>query len=114
MLGKKIYLQPAATVLNAVNDLIEIQKASITFTDTPNGRIFFTIEMYGFKKELRFTIMDVGKNRCQTQIEASGEVKDREKLIRREFALLESMLTDVTRIEIEDMAGGQAAAPAND
>ena len=98
--GKKIYLQPVVTLISAVNDLIEIQKGRITFSDTPNGKIHFLVKMYAFKWELRFSVKDIGLNRCQVELKISGEQSGHEKLINREFALLDSMLISLAEIEL--------------
>lgn len=99
MKGEKIYLQPTGTVLDAVNDIVELQNGRLTFSDTPHGKIYFVVSMYVFEWELRFTVTDIGGNRSQVQIEIEGEARDGESLIHREFALLDSML--VTRAKIE-------------
>lgn len=99
MKGEKIYLQPMGTVLDAVNDIVELQNGRLTFSDTPRGKIYFAVKMYVFEWELRFTVTDIGGNRSQVQIEIEGEARDGESLIHREFALLDSML--VTRAKIE-------------
>jgi len=99
MEGAKIYLQPKATVLNAVSDLAELQKGTLTFSDNERGIIHFAIEMYAFRWELGFTVTDIGKNRSRVAIGAYGEKRARENLIRREFALLDSILLIGAEIE---------------
>ena len=102
MEGSKIYLQPCATVLSAVSDLAELQKGQFTFSDTHRGQIHFAIEMYAFRWELRFAVIDIGKNRSKVTIEAGGELRARRNLIRREFALLDSILLIGAEIEITE------------
>jgi hypothetical protein len=98
--GKKIYLQPMKTVLNTVNDIVELQKGKLTLSDTPGGRIHFRVRMYGFKWEYRFTITDIGQNRCRVLLEIGGDARTKERKIRREFALLDSMLVTAAQLEI--------------
>jgi hypothetical protein len=92
MEGKKIYWQPEVRLLQAVNDIIELQNGKLTFSDTPHGKIHFLVRMYGFKWELRFAVEDIGNIRSRVTIEIDGERRGREDLLRREFALLDSML----------------------
>ena len=100
MEGRKIYLQPMGTVLSAVLDIVELQKGRVAYSDTPNGQIRFSVRMYGFKWELGFTVADIGKNRCTVQIEVAGEERGRERMVLREFALLDSMLLADSKIEL--------------
>jgi hypothetical protein len=99
MEGKKIYLQSAGTLIDVINDIAELQRAKFTFSDTPNGVIHFRVAMYGFKYELCFEVTDIGENRCQVLIETDANEVNREKWIRREFALLDAML--IMRAQIE-------------
>ncbi len=101
--GKKVYLQPRGMLLDAVHDLVELQRGRKLKTDTPQGTVQFVISMYGFKWELHFTVTDVGKNRCQVRLEISGDPGTGvESIIHREFALLDSMLILGAKIEITD------------
>ena len=102
MEGKRTYLQPAGTVINAICDLIEIQKGKVTHSDTPHGEITFFVRMYAFKWELRFSVTDIGNNRCQARLEISGEGLGQEAFIQREFALLDTFLTTAAEIEITE------------
>ena len=102
MEGKKIYLQPMGTVIDAINDLIEMQKGRITYSDTPNGVVNFAVKMYAFKWELRFTVQDIGKNRCHVLLEIVGEERGREKFVRREFALLDTFLITGAEVELSE------------
>lgn len=102
LLGKRIYLQPMGMVLDTINDIVELQKGKLTYSDTPHGKINFLVKMYAFKWELSFTVTDIGKNRSQVQIEIDGDTQSKEKLILREFALLDSMLIAGAQIEITD------------
>ena len=102
MEGKKIYLQPKGTLLNAISDVLELQKGKTVYSDTPNGKVCFTIRMYGLKWELRFTVTDIGKNRSEVRLEIAGEERGNEKLIYRQFALIDSMLIGLAKIELSE------------
>jgi hypothetical protein len=102
MEGSKIYLQPMGMVLSAISDIAELQKGKLTFSDTPNGRIHFVVGMYASKWEYRFTVTDIGNNRSRVCIEIERDVRERERKIRREFALLDSMLLVGASLEITE------------
>jgi hypothetical protein len=106
MTGMKFYAQPAGLVLQTVNDIIELQKCTVTYADSPNGKICFRASMYGFKWDFCFFVTDIGHGRSCVRIEIDGEKKGKENLIRREFALLDSMLC--VGAEIEFAEGGQS------
>ena len=97
--GYKIYLRPRSTVLNTIHDIIELQKARITYSDTPRGKISFTTKMYANKWEHRFTVTDIDKQRCGVHIEMGKETTGSGEQIKREFALLDSMLNENVQFE---------------
>ena len=94
MEGNKVYPKPRGTVLNTIHDIIELQNAKITFSDTPNGKIHFVTKMYANKWEHRFTVTDIDKNQCCVKIEMQQKTMDGDSQIKREFALLDSMLIE--------------------
>ena len=100
MEGKKIYLQPKGALLDAIHDIVELQRGRKLVTDTPRGTVQFIVSMYGFKWELRFTVTDIGKNRCRVRLEINGEESGQDKIIYRQFALLDSMLIWGAKVEI--------------
>ena len=99
MTGKHFYLQPQATVLNAVSDLAELQKGKFTYSDTPNGVIHFMVRLYHNKWEFKFLVRDTGKNTSCVEIEIDGNDEQAESLINRQYALLESMMLENLKIE---------------
>ena len=101
--ARAVYLQPAVTVLNAISDVIELQNGRLTYADTPNGKIHFTLAMYSFKWELRFDVRDIGQNRSSVTLGIDGEDRCKDKMIRREFMLLDSLLVDRAKIEINEI-----------
>ena len=106
MEDEKIYLQPKCAVLNAICDIVELQKGRLTFSDTPHGLIHFSVRMYAFAWEIRFRVTDIGLNRCVVRIDIGGEARGRENMIFREFALLDSMLLIGAKIEIAKQERG--------
>ena len=100
MEGKKVYYQPYGRVLDAINDIVELQKGKLTFSDTPHGKIHFLIKMYAFKWELQFAVTDLGNNRSNVILVVGGEKRGKEDVMLREFALLDSMLMSGSQIEI--------------
>ena len=100
MIGNKVYFQPRNYVLAAIHDIKELQNGKGTFSDTASGKINFSIKYYNTKYELMFTVTEIGENRCQVEIGINGEVKDKDKKILREYALLDSVLLDNTQVEL--------------
>ena len=97
--GKKIYLQPKGTILNAISDLAEMQKGKLAFSDTPNGIIHFFVTMYREKWEYRFLVQDIGENRSIVELEVDGNDEKKESILNREYALLDAIMSDVASIE---------------
>ena len=104
-----------STVLNGINDLVEIQRAKVTLADTKrwSGKIHYVVRLYGLKREYVFSVDEIERNRSQVRLEMSGEefVKpDKTDLILRQFALLDSMLViNITRAfdeKVGDADGG--------
>ena len=105
MTGRKIYLQPKGTLLQAICDLAELQRGKYTFSDSPNGVIHFLVRMYHSKWEFKFTVKDIGQNRSGVELALDGRTKDIEGVINREFALLDSMLAIGAEIELGEREG---------
>jgi hypothetical protein len=80
------------TALQVINDMVELQNGKLTFSDTPHGKIFFRIKMYGNKWEFQFTVEETGENRCAVKIAIEQAAQGDEEMLRREFALLDSLL----------------------
>jgi len=92
MEGKKKYPRTKGYILNTIYDIIELQNGRIIMSDTRHGRIHYQVSMYGYEWELLYIVTDIGKDRSDVSLRVVGERKDKEKEIRREFALLDSML----------------------
>ena len=98
--GYRVYFQPMDYVLAAIHDIKELQNGKGTTSDIENGVINFVVRMYNTKYELRFTVTDIGMNRCKVDIGIAGDVRDKEEKILREYALLDSTLAANTQIEL--------------
>jgi len=101
-MGSKVYMQPLNFVFATVHDIKELQKGKGTFNDVPNGKMNFVVNMYLREWEYQFTLKDIGKNRCEVNIEIGGDIPDKEKQTLRMFALLDSMLVVNTKIELSE------------
>jgi hypothetical protein len=88
----KIYYNTVQVMFSAIHDLVELQKGDVTFADVSCGMIHFRVEMYGFVWEYRFTVEDAGGNRSRVSMEIAGEATKKDDRIRRQFALLDSMI----------------------
>jgi hypothetical protein len=102
MEGKKYYLQPYATVLSTIHDIVEFLKAKPFNSDTAHGIINAHLTMYGFKWDVHFLVEDAGKNRSRVTIGIEGERTDKKREIRSMFALLDSMLLIGAELEFAD------------
>ena len=100
VMGNRVYFQPWDYVLAAIHDIKELQNGKGTSSDIENGKISFLVKLYNTRYELTFTVTDIGKNRCEVEIELSGDVRDKEDKILREYALLDSTLAANTQIEL--------------
>lgn len=100
LLRKKKYLQPKDMLLNAIHDLAELQKARTVLCDSPYGMISLLITMYATEREYCFTVEDMGGNRSEVSIALHGDEVDWQRLIDHEFALLDYVLIDRTKIEL--------------
>jgi hypothetical protein len=104
MTGKKLYLQPREMILNAIHDLAGLQKAKTLISDSPNGLIRLLVTVYENEWEYNFTVKDIIGGRSEVFIELIGKKADIKRLIDHEFALLDYVLTDYTRINNDDTA----------
>lgn len=105
MRGKKKYSHPKRYVLDTIHDIVELQNGKLMISDAIHGRIFYRVSMYGRKWELLYTVVSLDRAKCSVTIEIAGERRDREKEIRREFALLDVMLDGGSQVEIAQEAG---------
>ena len=90
--GIRIYNKSAETIIAAVYDLVELQRAKKTYDDLSRGVIHFRMEMYSFSWEYRFTVEKKGENKSAVTLVIVGEATDKADRIRRQFTLLESII----------------------
>ena len=102
MEGRKTYHKPKNFILNTIYDIIELQNGAIILSDAIHGRVHYHVSMYGYEWELLYTIADVGRNKSDVTLSVYGERHDKAKEIRREFALLDSMLEGGAKVKITD------------
>ena len=95
----RIYSRSIGIVLNAINDIVELQKAKLTFSDTKNGKINFMVTMYANEREFCFTVTDLGNKRSRVCLEVSGEQSGGDDVVLRELSLLDSMIATCEEIE---------------
>jgi hypothetical protein len=88
----RIYPQPAGVVLSTISDIVELQKAKLTFSDTPNGKVNFFINMYAYEWEFHFTVTDLGNKQSRVSLGIAGEQLGKDDMLRHELSLLDSML----------------------
>jgi len=89
---EKVYPRPRVDLLNAINDMIELLKAKITYSDTPHGKISFRIDYYGFLYESRFTVTGIDQNSARLRLDLTGPERGRQDMLDRQAALLDSWL----------------------
>jgi len=100
MEGKKTYLKSKRTILNTIYDIIELQNGDIILSDVNLGRVHYEVTMYGYQWEFLFIITEKSVEKCDVSLRVLGERKDKAKEIRREFALLESMLEGGVEVQL--------------
>jgi len=82
-------------VFEAITDLAGMQGARITLSDSSRGKISFYADLYGAEREYCFSITNIEKKRCNVRLEVIDPEIDKpgkKVMIRRQFALLDSML----------------------
>jgi len=92
MEGNKMYQKSKEHVLNTIYDIIELQNGRLIMSDTKHGRVHYEVSMYGYVWEFLYIIKEIGTDGSDVSLRVIGERKDKVKEIRREFALLDSML----------------------
>jgi hypothetical protein len=100
MTGKKNYLQPVDMVLNGIHDLACLQKAETLMTDSARGLVRLRVTVYAEEREYQFSVEDIGGRRSCVNIELAGDGPETQRLIDHEFALLDYVLIDRTKIEL--------------
>jgi hypothetical protein len=90
--GTRIYLQSERMMLNAINDLAELQRAEVIYADIPSGKLYFRVAAHGVAWDYRFTVEGMDGNRSRVTLDIAGEAVSRAGRIYRQLTLLDSML----------------------
>ena len=102
MQGIKTFARNKGDIINAIYDIIELQKGELILSDSKRGKVHFQVTMYGYVWELLYSTADMGIGKCDVSLRVVGERQDKAREIRREFALLDMMLeggADVKLVE---------------
>ena len=102
MEGRKTYPKSKGYILNTIYDVIELQNGQIIMTDSKHGRVHYQVSMYGYVWEMLYIVSDKGTSRSEVSLRVIGERKDKVKEIRREFTLLDAMLSGGTDVEFSE------------
>ena len=92
MEGIKTIVRSRGDIINAIFDIIELQNGELILSDSKRGKVHFQLTMYGYVWELLYSISDKGIDKCDVSLRVVGERQDKVREIRREFALLETIL----------------------
>jgi len=102
MVGRKTYQNSKGDIFNTIYDIIELQKGELILSDTRLGRLQYQVTMYDYEWEILYTITESSGSRSDVTMRIIGDRQDKQKEIRREFALLESMLLGGADVKIVD------------
>jgi hypothetical protein len=101
-------------MLNAINDLLELQRGEVTFVDISRGKINFQVEMYDFEWEYHFTVEAIDEAHSRVMLEVTGEAMHPANKIFRQFALLDSILPSGTRASPDPEQGQTGHCPGRE
>lgn len=101
MEGKKTYAHGKGFILNTIYDIIELQKGDLILSDAKHGKVYYKVGMYGYVWELLYSINERDGNTSDVSLRIIGDRQDKVREIRRELALLESMLGGGAEIQFE-------------
>ena len=100
MQGIKTFTRNKGDIINAIYDIIELQNGELILSDSRRGKVHFQVTMYGYVWELLYSISDMGISKCDVSLRVVGDRQDKAREIRREFALLETILGGGADVEI--------------
>ena len=86
--------------MNTIYDIVELQNGSLLFSDVKHGRVNYKVSMYDYTWELLYTITESGLNKSDVTLRIIGDRQDKAKEIRREFSLLDSMLSGGVEVQM--------------
>ena len=102
----KIYPHSRGNILNTISDIVELQKAKFSYSDSPNGKIHFYVKMYAYKWEFRFTVIAKGEKQSQVTLEVAGDETGKDNMLRRELYLLDTMLASEEQLDYVEHTNG--------
>ena len=104
----KIYPHSRGSILNTISDIVELQNAKFSYSDSPNGKIHFFVKMYGYKWEFRFHITALGEEQSQVTLEVAGDETGKNNMLRRELYLLDTMLASEEQLDEVESSKGES------
>ena len=102
MEGIKTYSKSKKIILDNIYDIIELQNGEIILSDAKLGRVQYQVTMYDYKWEFLYIVSENKPGISTVSLRVIGERKDRVREIRREFALLDSMLEGGADVNLSD------------
>jgi len=104
MEGTKTFTRSKGNIINAIFDIIELQNGELILSDTRRGKVHFQLTMYGYVWQLLYSISEIGNNKCEVSSSVIGERQDTKREIRRQLALLDTMLEGGADVKFSDTA----------
>ena len=89
--NERVYLQPCAWVMSAINDIIELQNGKIVCSDFTEGRLAFCTKMYKKTQTNYFTVIGLEGGGSRVLLEIVG-CSDSQRKVSAMFGLLESIM----------------------
>ena len=100
MEGRKTYAHDKGYILNTIYDIIELQKGDLILSDARHGKVYYKLGMYGYAWELIYTITERDRFSSDVSLRIIGDRQDKAREIRRELALLDSMLSGGAEVQL--------------
>ena len=90
---EKLYPKSTGVILSTISDIIELQKAKLTFSNTSKGIVNFQIQMYAYTWDVSFVVTRHDDKQSRVKLDIAGEHLGRDDMVLRELSLLDSMLS---------------------
>lgn len=88
---ERTYQESRDTLLSIINDMAELQKGTLTLSDSANGRIGYRTSLYGAEYDILFEVLELEKG-SRIRISSETAQGDPHRHLRQVIILLESML----------------------
>lgn len=89
MKSERQYAESRRKLLIVINDMAELQRATLTLSDTPSGRIHYRTQMYGIDHDYHFYVRET-EDGCIVELEMND--RNASRLIHQAYYLLESLM----------------------